>query len=343
MFFWYDYLLLSVMIGGSAVIGVYFGFFGKKQDNKKEYLLGGKSMSIIPIAISLIASIISGITMLLFPADVYKYGSSLIWLCVTMPIACLLQSYIFLPIFFKLQLTSVYEYLQLRFNYKCRLFASFIFSSVSLFYNATVIYIPSIAFAQATNINIHYIAFFICFLCIFYTTVGGLKAVVWTDVFQFLGMVVSTIGVVVVGFKVVGGPEIVWNTSISSGRLDIFDFRFDLKLRSNFWAISLAGTIQWMSFLIVNQSFVQKCLALPTLSKARKAVYIYGFGVMFFIFCMVLTGNIMYSKYKDCDPLSAHLVSRHDQLLPYFVVNISDQLPGLLGVFMSGCFCAALR
>ncbi|KAF5270009.1 hypothetical protein FQR65_LT05808 [Abscondita terminalis] len=57
---------------------------------------------------------------------------------------------------------------------------------------------------------------------------------------------------------------------------------------------------------------------------------------------MVLTGNIMYSKYKNCDPISSHLVSRHDQLLPYFVIDISDQLPGLLGIFMAGCLCAAL-
>ncbi|KAF5286288.1 hypothetical protein FQR65_LT12728 [Abscondita terminalis] len=283
---------------------------------------------------------ISGITVMSYPADVYKYGSNLIWLCLTVPLGCLFQMYIFLPIFFKLQLTSMYEYLEIRFNRKCRILVSFAISLYMVFFNATVIYIPSLAFSQATNINIYYIAIISCFICILYTTIGGLKAVIWTDAFQFFGMVASTVAVVVVGFNVVGGVGEVWNSSLISKRLDIFEF--DYKVRYNFWTIIISVTTSWTSYITVNQTFVQKCLALPSLTKAQISVLIYGFGVSFFLLCSVLTGNIMYSKYKDCDPLSSHLINHHDQILPYFVITISESLSGLVGIFMSGCFCAGL-
>ncbi|KAF5270010.1 hypothetical protein FQR65_LT05809 [Abscondita terminalis] len=267
-FAWYDYFLLIVMVAVSVGIGVYFGFFGKKQDTKKEYLLGGKNMQVFPIAVSLLASIISGITMLAYPADVYKYGSNLIWLCVTMPIICVIQAYVFLPIYFKLQITSMYEYLELRFDRKCRMLASFMYTVVMFFFNSIVIYIPSIAFAQATNVDIHYIAVFICVICIFYTGIGGLKAVVWTDAVQFIGMILSSVGVVVVGVNAVGGLEAVYNSSLNTQRLDIFEF--DVTMRYNFWTIAFAGTTQWGSYMFFSQGSIQKCMALPNLNQARR-------------------------------------------------------------------------
>lgn len=157
-FTWLDYTLFCLMLLLSALIGVYFGFFAKrKQNNTVQYLLGGKKMKFFPIAASLIASHVNGYTMLAVPAEVYGYGSEYS-LCVISAVlvgvfdlennhlattsVCIqlcnniwnfhFQTgvaliYVYLPVFYDLQLTSSFQYLELRFNRKVRLVASSIY------------------------------------------------------------------------------------------------------------------------------------------------------------------------------------------------------------------------
>ncbi|RZC35326.1 SSF domain containing protein, partial [Asbolus verrucosus] len=201
MFSWYDYILFTVMLSFSALIGIYFGCFGSKQSTTNEYLMGGKTMKVLPIAVSLVASHISGITLLALPADVYRYGAAY-WLgAFSMVLLCVITIYVYLPVFFNLQITSTYEYLERRFDNRTRLFASFLYALSVFLYLPIVVYIPALAFSAgslgyllldsfnvlfvASGINVHSITPVVCGICIFYTTIGGLKAVVWTDTLQF--------------------------------------------------------------------------------------------------------------------------------------------------------------
>ncbi|PSN54837.1 hypothetical protein C0J52_02934 [Blattella germanica] len=121
LFGWIDYLLFCLMLSSSAMIGIYFGFCGKKEDTPKEYLHGGKTMRTFPVAVSLVTSSISGITMLGLATEVYIHGT-LLWLdCFSAMIAGLLITYFYLPVFYELQSISSYEYLDLRFNRSVRI------------------------------------------------------------------------------------------------------------------------------------------------------------------------------------------------------------------------------
>ncbi|KAK5642194.1 hypothetical protein RI129_008361 [Pyrocoelia pectoralis] len=340
-FEWYDYATFSIMVIVSVAIGIYFGF-GKKQNNKEEYLLGGKSMSVIPVTVSLITSTVSGITLMAYPADVYKYGSNLLFLCIMLPINGFIYSYIFLPVYLKAEVTSLYEYLEKRFSSSCRTLASLLFIILMFLHGSVVIYVPSLAFKQATGIDVAVVAPVICILCIFYTTIGGIKAVIWTDTFQFFSTISSTITIIIVGIISVGGIKNVWDTSLAGERLDIFNFRFDVTSRDTVWSIVIGATVHWSGYIICNQGEFQKCRSVPTLAKARLCTILYGFGTAIFIFTTIVNGNVMYTKYSTCDPLSTNQVYRDDQLLPYFVLDISNRIPGLPGIFIAGIFSAAL-
>ncbi|KAK5642190.1 hypothetical protein RI129_008357 [Pyrocoelia pectoralis] len=340
-FEWYDYAAFSIMMIVSVTIGIYFGIV-KKQNNKVEYLLGGKSMSVIPVTVSLITSNISGITLMAYPADIYKYGSNVLWLCIMFPINGFIYSYVFLPVYLKAEVTSLYEYLEKRFSSSCRILVSFLFILTSVSYGPVIIYIPSLAFKQATGIDVIVIAPIICTLCIFYTTIGGIKAVIWTDTFQFCATVLSIIAIITVGSISVGGIKTVWDTSLAGGRLDIFNFKFDVTSRDTVWSIVCGASTYWSTYIICHQGEFQKCRSVPTLSKARLCAILYGFGTAILMFLTIINGNILYAKYSKCDPLSTNQVSRDDQLLPYFVLDISNSIPGLAGVFIAGIFSAAL-
>ncbi|CAK1555004.1 unnamed protein product [Leptosia nina] len=109
-FDWLDYLVFAGMLAMSALIGVYFAFFAKrKQNTTSEYLMGGKTMGMFPISMSLIASYVSGISLLGLPAEMYTYGTQLWAIVLSEWIVSVTIALVYLPVFYNLQITSTYE------------------------------------------------------------------------------------------------------------------------------------------------------------------------------------------------------------------------------------------
>ncbi|KAK9722165.1 Sodium:solute symporter family [Popillia japonica] len=338
-FSWHDYGVFGLMLALSTTVGVYFGFI-KRQVTSNDYLLGGKNMSIIPVSSSLIASILSGVTLLAIPADVYLYGVTL-WFTVPMFILTnALTSFVYMPVFYELQVTSTFEYLKLRFNNTIRTFASVLFVIGQLLYLPIVVYVPALALSQATNINTHVIVPLICTVCVFYTSFGGLRAVVWTDALQFIVMVAAIIAIVALGFSS-DDIENIWNKNYEYGRLDI-SFSIDVTKRDTFWTATIGNSLIWTTYFMYNQGFVQKCISLPHYKAVRCAIINFAIGVMIIFSLAILTGLLMFAKYWNCDPQLLGKIKQYDQLLPYYVMDIARTIPGLPGLFISGIFSAAL-
>lgn len=226
-----DSIVFIGMLGVSALVGVYQGYMSRQNpDAVREYLVGSQNMSIFPISMSLIASYISGISMLGLPAEMYVYGTQLWSIIIADFFVSLTMAIVYLPVFYGLQITSSYEYLELRFNRMVRLMGSIIFIIKMLLYIPLVIYVPALAFNQVTDINLHTIALLVSIVCIFYTTLGGLKAVVWTDTIQIMVMFGSVITVAVLGTNKVGSVYEVWRRNFETGRIEFFNRFFFFPL-----------------------------------------------------------------------------------------------------------------
>ena len=164
----YDYLILLAVLLISVAIGIYFGCFGTKQASTNEYLHGGKKMGVVAVGVSvavrystyykscftnnyirLIFSHFSGVTMMAVPADVYRFGAYFLYIIVSTVLVGLLSVYVYLPVFFKLQLTSSYEYLAKRFDNRTKQLAVYLYLFSEIIYFPLLAYIPALAFSAS--------------------------------------------------------------------------------------------------------------------------------------------------------------------------------------------------
>nr|NP_001138111.1 kin of rumpel, isoform B [Drosophila melanogaster]ACL83567.1 kin of rumpel, isoform B [Drosophila melanogaster] len=358
-----DYLVFIAMLAVCAVIGFYFGFIEKKQKKQKlagkdgggaagveerrgsealDYLVGGRQMKVFPVALSLVASFVSGISLLGTSTEIYVYGTQYAFILVTLAISGAISWYIFLPVFCNLQLTSTYEYFEMRFNKSVRLLGSAFFTGANLIWLPIVIYVPALAFNQVTGINIHVITPIVCLVCIFYTAAGGLKAVVWTDVIQTVIMVGAIFFVIIKGTVDLGGLGVVIQRNFDTGRMEWPELTLDPKVRMSMLAM-MVGNVAHNSYnLGCNQIITQRYLSLPGLKQMAQCSFLFISGLVLLMAICMYNGLLLSATYYDCDPLTTKLAVAKDQLVPLLVVQSMSAFPGVPGMFVAGVFSAAL-
>ncbi|NXE04731.1 SC5A8 protein, partial [Lophotis ruficrista] len=346
----WDYVVFAAMLLISAVIGVYYAFAGGGQKTSKDFLMGGRSMNAFPVALSLTASFMSAVTVLGTPAEIYRYGAIFCIFAITYGLVVLCSAEIFLPVFYKLGITSTYEYLELRFNKYLRLCGTVLFiiqtaskpQSCSTLYTGIVIYAPALALNQVTGFDLWGAVVATGVVCTFYCTLGGLKAVVWTDVFQVGIMIAGFSSVIIRAVVVQEGIGRIVNDSYYGGRLNFWDFNPNPLQRHTFWTIVVGGTFTWAGMYGVNQSQVQRYIACKSRFHAKISLYINLLGLWAILACAALCGLSLYSIYKDCDPWTAKQVSALDQLMPYLVLDILRDFPGVPGLFVASAYSGTL-
>ncbi|XP_064640524.1 sodium-coupled monocarboxylate transporter 1-like isoform X2 [Lineus longissimus] len=342
-FHWADYLLFGLVLLVSAAIGIYYGIIGsKQQQTTKDFFLGGRNMKLLPVTLSILASFMSAVSVLGTPSEIYSFGTLYVMLFISYFITFPIAAQIYLPMFHKLQLTSAHEYLELRFNRVIRILVSAVFILQMLLYMAIVIYAPALAFSQVSGLPMWVSVLSIGLVCTFYTALGGMKAVMWTDVFQMLIVYAGLLAVVIQGVIMIGGFGEVWDRALEGGRIKFIDFNPSPYERHTLWTLVFGGTFTVLSIYGSNQAMIQRYLSMRKLEDAQKAVYIAMIATFLFLVLLCLTGVVMYAYYHGCDPIKQGLVTRGDQLLPLMVLEVLGVYPGLAGLVMSCVFSAAL-
>ncbi|KAG8546281.1 hypothetical protein GDO81_019321 [Engystomops pustulosus] len=338
----WDYVVFAALLTVSAGIGVFFAIKERKKKTSKEFLIGGRQMTCGPVALSLTASFMSAITVLGTPSDVVRFGAYYLFYYIAYTLVIIFSAELFLPVFYRSGITSTYEYLELRFNKVVRIAATLIYIIQTILYTGVVIYAPSLALNQVTGFDLWGSVFATGIVCTFYCTLGGLKAVVWSDAFQMVVMFVGFLSVLVEGTIQKGGPSNVWQTAINGSRLDIADFDMDPLRRHTFWTIAVGGTFTWLGIYGVNQSTIQRCISCKSEKHAKMALYLNLVGLYIILACAVFSGLVMYAHFEGCDPWTAGFIKAPDQMMPYLVMNIFSKMPGLPGLFVACAFSGTL-
>ncbi|GFW25279.1 putative sodium-dependent multivitamin transporter [Trichonephila clavipes] len=338
-----DYIIFALMLLVSAGIGVFFRFSGGQQKTTDEYLLAGKDMSILPVAFSLMASFLSAITVIGVPAEMYRFGINLAYLNIGYVIGMVVTAYISLPVFFELNASTAYEYLDKRFGKLARTLTSVVFVFQMILYMSVVLYAPALALSAVTNLSTWVSVISIGVVCTFYCTLGGMKAVLWTDVFQALLMFLGIFAVLIKGFLDVGITD-VYNIALEGGRLGFPGFEWDLTQRYTIWNIMIQGVVLSMISFGGNQVQIQRLLTVKNISRSRLSLYVsIPMGCSFHLLnCLV--GIVIYAYYSTCDPMTRedNPISSADQLLPYYMMSTLSAYPGLPGLCICGVFSASL-
>lgn len=338
-----DYVVFSVMLLLSALIGIWYGCGpGGKQNTTAEYLLGDRQMKSWPIAISILVSFLSAISLLGLPGEIYTYGTQFYVVVLSYVLICTATSTVYIPMFRRIKITSVNEYLERRFSFGVRILGSgFFILSVTL-YLFVALFAPSLALEAVAGIPLTVSILATGAVCTFYTSLGGLKAVVWTDVFQSVIMLAGLVIVAVTGSIEVGGLQKVWEINREHGRINFFDFNPDPRIRNTFWTLTMGGTIALLPVWATTQYFVQRYLAVKTLREAKRALWLNVPGLILVVTICTLDGMVIFATYADCDLKEQGKITRGDQVLPYFVINKLGHLKGLPGMFTACLYGAAL-
>ncbi|KAJ8381934.1 hypothetical protein SKAU_G00027120 [Synaphobranchus kaupii] len=292
----WDYVVFALMLLVSAAIGVYYALAGEGQRSSRDFLTAGRSMSAVPVAISLTAGFMSAITVLATPSEVYRYGGIYGFYGITYILVVVVSSEIFLPVFYRLGITSTYEYLELRFNRATRLCGTVMFIVQTVLYTGVAIYAPALALNQ----------------------------------------------VIIRSVVLQGGFSVIINDSARGGRLNFWDFDPSPLRRHTFWTITFGGAFIWIGIYGVNQVQVQRYISCKSLTHAKMSLYVNMVGLWVILLCSVFCGLCLYSIYQHCDPWTAGMVSAPDQLMPYLVLDILRDYPGLPGLFVAAAYSGTL-
>ena len=203
-----------------------------------------------------------------------------------------------------------------------------------------MVYAPAIALEAVTGLPKVGSVFAIGFVCTFYSTMGGLKAVLATDVFQALLMMSSLIIVFVGGWFQLDGLENV--LELSEDRLQLFDFNPDPTVRHTFWTQVIGATFVLLSMYAVNQAQIQRLLSTRTLKEAQISLWIQWPIHSAMMIMTGFAGLICYAYYKGCDPIKLERIGKGDQILPLFVMDTMSDYPGVVGLFISGILSGCL-
>ncbi|XP_078205780.1 sodium-dependent multivitamin transporter isoform X5 [Callithrix jacchus] len=287
-------------------------------------------------------SVGSAVAILGVPSEIYRFGTQYWFLGCCYFLGLLIPAHIFIPIFYRLHLTSAYEYLELRFSKTVRVCGTMTFIFQMVIYMGVVLYAPSLALNAVTGFDLWLSVLTLGIVCTIYTSLGGLKAVIWTDVFQTLVMFLGQLAVIIVGSAKVGGLGHVWAVASEHGRISGIELDPDPFVRHTFWTLAFGGVFMMLSLYGVNQAQVQRYLSSRTEKAAVLSCYAV-FPCQQVALCMgCLIGLVMFAYYQE-NPMSIQQAqAAPDQFVLYFVIDLLKGLPGLPGLFVACLFSGSL-
>ncbi len=337
------------------VIGLAVKSAQGQQDNE-DYFVGGRKMNWFVVGVSMFATSFSSISFLGLPQrgayqDFSFYLTILFIPFVITPILW----WVFVPVFVRLKVSSGYEYLGRRFGKPAQFLGSALYCIYAIGWMGTMLYAVALTVQTVMGLSeaqYFWALFGIGAFATVYTVMGGLKAVIWTDVLQ---TVVLGGAIVVIMFLAVGRIEGGWPAfkaiAVQHDKFQMFHLDSNLLAAENFTGkntvfTALAfGLFMYLPGYAVSQNMIQRYVCAGTLARGRgvvvlSAVINAGLGLLF-----LLVGTALFAFYSQPGgsglPAAGVEIVKEDQILPYFV---STQMPGvgLVGLVLAGLFAAAM-
>ncbi|XP_063964575.1 sodium-coupled monocarboxylate transporter 1-like isoform X1 [Lytechinus pictus] len=337
----WDYVVFGVMLVLSAAIGVYSAFSDGRQRTSEEIILGNRKLNPIPVGLSIMATLISAVAIIGTPGEIYSYNTMLMWGLVAYVPACILVALLFLPLYFRIQITSVNEYLELRFNRALRVLATCSLLLSTGLYMGIATYAPALAISAVTGMSLWTSILTTGAACTFYTSLGGIKAIVWTDTMQSVIMIAGVVAVIVKGTFDIGSIDEVWRRGVEGERIRFLELNPDPTIIYSVWTV-LIGLSVGHARLGITQIMAQRLISCGNRNKAAQALFISTIGYCVLMLLMEISGVVMYAYFYGCDPLTSGRVQSQDQIMPLMVMELFRDMPGIPGLFLSAVAAGSL-
>lgn len=333
-----DYVLYAFLMALGVAQGLYVSCRKRHgHDVSREAFLGDRSLGVLPLAVSVLVSTASPLGLVALTAHFYAYGLHLAWNVLITVSAVPLVVYCVVPVFYRLGVTSIFEYIRMRYNAFISLTACAIYLILTQSVGAALIF--SAALTSSTIFGIPVITASIMFGLIgtYYAAIAGLRGVVWTDCLQALITLLAPL--VVIG-------KVVYDSTVGTLPLRplddievdkyILDVSVDLTKEENVWSCLVGGVASFLYRLGFDQMVLQRYLASRNLSAAqRTAIVGVCFSGLYYLVLMAGAGALIY-RFRDCDPMLSKSISALDQILPFYVKKELAPVLGFSGIFLAG-------
>jgi solute:Na+ symporter, SSS family len=331
--------LIAVAVYLAAIVFLGSRFY-RRSATPSEYFLSGRRMSWIPVGISILAADLSAITVMGTPAWAFANNFELLWNSFGFILAAPIVIAVFVPFYARLNLYTAYEYLERRFDVRIRLLASTLFLILRGTHVALVIYAPSLVIQMATGLDARYSVFLAGGLTTLYTTLGGMRAVIWTDVLQFITVMTGILLIFFTAFlNMPGGFAESYRIASEAGRLHALNFSTDPRELTSIWAALAGGLILCMGPLTTDQAILQRLFTTRSAAECRRSVLLQALMVIPVAFLLFGAGTAMFSFYR-VHPERLTALPSTDAIVPYFVLN---ELPrGVAGLVIAAILSASM-
>ena len=337
-----DVVVVLAYMAGMALLGL---VVSKKNTSTEAYFVGNRSFPGWAIGLSILGTSLSSMTFLSIPADAFGGNWSNLVLNLLLPAVAVFAIFFFIPIFRGRKITTAYEYIEMRFGPVARLFAAVSGILFQLYRIGAVLFLVSLPVNLATGIELWVVIAVMGVLIAFYTVLGGIEAVIWTDVIQAIVLLAG--GLFALGFIIFslpGGLNQIVDVGMANNKFDLAVDGWGLSERT-IPVLFMLGIYSWMQFFATDQTMIQRYAAAKSEKAARQATAMYTSIVVptWALFYFIGTALFVFYMNKgggDVSGVLSTLNNENDKVFPYFLLTELPQ--GLAGLIIAGLLAAAM-
>jgi len=332
-------LYSCVLIG----MGVYYT---RKCRTAEQFMVAGRSIPAWAAGLAVMSAYTSSISYIATPGKAFdsNWHPMIFALCI-FPVAWLVCKYA-VPYYRKTQLISVYSFLEERLGSWGRIYAALAFVLYMIGRVAVILYLASLLLSTFVSWNIGFVIIVIGLITIIYTLLGGMEAVIWTDVMQSVIMIVGILFCAVsLSIHVFSGPEPLIQAAIDNNKFSLGSLKFTLTSQAHLfdrtvWVMLIYGITEALRSLLADQNYVQKYCSVPSEREAKRSVWIAMLIYIPLTAVFLYIGTTLFAFYSGGDELAQAGITKADDVFPYF---IATKVPaGLKGLIVAAILAAAM-
>jgi SSS family solute:Na+ symporter len=326
-----NWTIVFAYLVGNLLLGWYLS---RRVKTAEDYYLGDRSTPWWAIGISVIATYVSALSFLGGPAWAYGDGMAALAIHINYPLVMFVVIAVFLPFFYNSGVASIYDYLERRFGRSSRTMMSLIFLISQSITAASILTATAIVITYVTGIDAKIAIFLMTAIVLIYTLLGGMNAVIWTDVLQGI---ILFIGASIILFCLINAitPLSGALTSLAEdGKLNPLNTSLDFTIAPTVWAGVFAMTLFHITVYGANQMMVQRALAAKSIGDAKKSYLLMGYAAFFIYFLFFFVGALLYVYFKG-QPFD-----QPNEIILRFANSLA--IPGLMGILAAAVLSASM-
>jgi SSS family solute:Na+ symporter len=325
----------SILIG-YITLNLLLGFvLSKNVKTADDFYVGRRTTPWWAIGISVVATYVSALSFLGGPAWSYSESLAVIAIHLNYPLVVIVVVTLFLPFFFNSGVASIYDYIERRFGAKSRLVISSVFLVSQTLTSAAILYATSLVIQFITGIDVKTAIVIVTVIALVYTMMGGITAVIWTDVVQAGVLFVGAFIILFALIEQMPAPimEVLADLK-AQGKTNPLNFSFDWTAEATIWSGVIAMTLFHVTVYGANQMMVQRTLAAKNIGDAKKSFLLMGYGAFFIYFLFFFLGILFYGYYGGRE------FEDGNTIILEFAAGYG--MPGLMGIIAAAIVAASM-